>query len=102
MEAMLAAVDYRGDASDHLLGNGMALGYRYFAERAHRSPGIHRGPVGSCACAGRPAASSASSAARVVAISEGRRPGRRIGLETVLQRAHPGSRLLRHGLQDGA
>lgn len=49
---MLAAVDYRGNTSDHLLSEGMALGYRFFAERAHRSPGIHRGPTGSCACAG--------------------------------------------------
>ena len=52
LDAMLAAVDYRGDTSDRVLGAGVALGYRFFASRAHRSPGIHRGPEGLCACAG--------------------------------------------------
>lgn len=52
LDAMLAAVDYRGDRSDVWLGDGVALGYRFFGERAHRSPAIYHGPQGRCACAG--------------------------------------------------
>jgi asparagine synthase (glutamine-hydrolysing) len=49
---MLAASDYRGDTSDRFLAEGLGLGYRFLAERGHRSPGIEQGPEGLCACAG--------------------------------------------------
>lgn len=68
LEAMLAAVSYRGNATDRFIGDGIALGYRFFAARPHRSSAIEQGPHGLCACAGTLAPAQATdSPARLLA-----------------------------------
>src|SRR5262249_14645608 len=54
IEAMLSAVDYRGDASDTAVAStgGATLGYRFWRERARRSQEIFRTDGALCACAG--------------------------------------------------
>ena len=42
IDAMLAAIDYRGDASDTASLPGVSLGYRWWRGRPGKSPGIHR------------------------------------------------------------
>jgi asparagine synthase (glutamine-hydrolysing) len=66
---MLSAVEYRGDATDQVIGVGVALGYRFFRDRPHRSPGVHRGPQRVCVCAGTlvPAQATTSPAGEVAA-----------------------------------
>ena len=72
LDAMLAAIDYRGDTSDRYSGDGVALGYRYWTGRPGKSPGIHRAGGTATACAGTlapPVASPAESLARRLAMS---------------------------------
>jgi asparagine synthase (glutamine-hydrolysing) len=52
LEAMLHAIDYRGDTSDSHLGEGFALGYRFWAGRPGKSPRIRRAGDAATACAG--------------------------------------------------
>lgn len=52
--AMLAAVDYRGDVTDHHIEAGFALGVRAFSDRAPGGALLYRGPLGLCVCAGTP------------------------------------------------
>ena len=52
LDAMLAAIDYRGDRIDIAHGAGFALGYRWWGERPGKSPEIHRAGTHAVACAG--------------------------------------------------
>jgi asparagine synthase (glutamine-hydrolysing) len=52
LDAMLAAIDYRGDKIDITTGPGVALGYRFWAGRPGKSPAIHRAGRHLAACAG--------------------------------------------------
>jgi len=52
LEAMLAAIDYRGDRLDRAFGEGVALGYRWWGGRPGKSPEIHRAGFHLVACAG--------------------------------------------------
>ena len=48
LDAMLAAIDYRGDRTDTVHGQGFALGYRWWGDRPGKAPGIyHDGRYGS-------------------------------------------------------
>lgn len=49
---MLAPIGYRGDTSDTWTGEGAAIGYRFWAGRPGKSPGIHRRAGRTTACAG--------------------------------------------------
>ncbi len=49
---MLEAIDYRGDRTDMAQADGVALGYRWWAGRPGKSPGIHREGAHLVACAG--------------------------------------------------
>jgi asparagine synthase (glutamine-hydrolysing) len=74
VDAMLAAIGYRGDRTDVASGPGFALGYRWWGGRPGKSPGIHRAPDGAVtACAGTLAPSVPSPAEDLDArIREGR------------------------------
>src|SRR5437867_1778502 len=52
IEAMLAAVEYRGDRNDIVALPGVSLGYRWWSGRPGKSPGIHRDGAHLVACAG--------------------------------------------------
>ena len=52
LDLMLAAIDYRGDRSDVAHAPGIALGYRWWAGRPGKSPGIHSAKQHLVACAG--------------------------------------------------
>ena len=52
LEAMLAAIDYRGDRTDMVLAPGVGLGYRWWGGRPGKSPGILRQGPHLVACAG--------------------------------------------------
>jgi asparagine synthase (glutamine-hydrolysing) len=52
IDAMLAAIDYRGDRTDTAVAPGAALGYRWWGGRPGKSPGIHRAGAHLVACAG--------------------------------------------------
>lgn len=52
VEAMLAAIDYRGDRTDVAQAPGVALGYRWWGGRPGKSPAIHRDGTQLVACAG--------------------------------------------------
>ena len=52
LRLMLAAIAYRGDRSDTALDPGVGLGYRHWADRPGKSPGIHRDGPHLVACAG--------------------------------------------------
>lgn len=52
LEAMLAAIDYRGDRNDTAFAPGVALGYRWWGGRPGKSPQIHRDGPHLTACAG--------------------------------------------------
>src|SRR4051812_46509216 len=52
LDAMLAAIDYRGDKSETAVVPGAGLGYRWWAGRPGKSPGIHRDGGHVVACAG--------------------------------------------------
>src|SRR5688572_27382390 len=49
---MLDAIDYRGDQIDRVYLPGVALGYRWWAGRPGKSPGIHQERTQAIACAG--------------------------------------------------
>ncbi len=52
LDAMLDAIDYRGDRVDTAHAPGVALGYRWWGGRPGKSPGIHRDGDHIVACAG--------------------------------------------------
>jgi asparagine synthase (glutamine-hydrolysing) len=52
LEAMLAAIDYRGDQTDTAVAPGVGLGYRWWGGRPGKSPGIHRDGPHLVVCAG--------------------------------------------------
>ncbi|MCI0458049.1 MAG: hypothetical protein L0Z62_13880 [Gemmataceae bacterium] len=52
LEAMLAAIDYRGDRTDTAHAPGVGLGYRWWGGRPGKSPGIHRDGPHLVACSG--------------------------------------------------
>ncbi len=52
LDAMLEAIDYRGDRVDKAHAPGVALGYRWWGGRPGKSPGIHRDGDHIVACAG--------------------------------------------------
>ncbi|MGH2669637.1 MAG: hypothetical protein ACRDH5_11090, partial [bacterium] len=79
LEAMLAAIDYRGDRTDIAHARGAALGYRWWGGRPGKSPGIHRDGPHLVACAGTFAPPVPSPAA---ALLDRLRPGPE-GLDTL-------------------
>ena len=52
LDAMLNAIEYRGDSTDVATGPGVALGYRWWRGRPGKSPAIHRAGAHLVACAG--------------------------------------------------
>ena len=72
LDAMLAAIDYRGDRSDTVPVVGAGLGYRWWGGRPGKSPGIHRDGADLVVCAGSLAPPVVSPAA---ALLERLRPG---------------------------
>jgi asparagine synthase (glutamine-hydrolysing) len=52
VDAMLAAIDYRGDRTDVASAPGVVIGYRWWGGRPGKSPGIHREGAHLVACAG--------------------------------------------------
>ncbi len=52
LDAMLAAIEYRGDTTDKAVLPGVGLGYRWYAGRPGKSPGIHREAARLTVCAG--------------------------------------------------
>jgi asparagine synthase (glutamine-hydrolysing) len=52
LDAMLAAIDYRGDRTETARAPGVALGYRWWGGRPGKSPEIHREGPHLVACAG--------------------------------------------------
>ena len=66
LEAMLGAIDYRGDAVDTYHAPGIALGYRWWRDRPGKSPGVHRSARHVAVCAGTLAPPVASPAAHLV------------------------------------
>ncbi|HKB40944.1 MAG TPA: asparagine synthase-related protein, partial [Gemmataceae bacterium] len=52
LDAMLAAIDYRGDRTETASVSGAGLGYRWWSGRPGKSPGIHRDGAHLVACAG--------------------------------------------------
>jgi asparagine synthase (glutamine-hydrolysing) len=72
VDAMLAAIDYRGDRTEVALAPGVGLGYRWWGGRPGKSSGIHRAGAHLVACAGTFAPPVASPAAALV---ERLRPG---------------------------
>ncbi len=75
VEAMLAAIEYRGDRTEVAHAPGASFGYRWWSGRPGKSPGIHREGAHMVACAGTFAPPVASPAAvmraRLVPGSEG-------------------------------
>lgn len=67
LDAMLGAIDYRGDRVDRAFAPGCALGYRWWGGRPGKSPGIHREGEHLVACAGTFAPPAESPAAAVAA-----------------------------------
>lgn len=63
LDAMLGAIDYRGDRTDKAFAPGVALGYRWWGGRPGKSPGVHRDGDHLVACAGTFAPPSTSPAA---------------------------------------
>lgn len=66
LEAMLEAIDYRGDRTDVAVAPGAGLGYRWWGGRPGKSPGIHRDGPSLVACAGTLAPPVASPAAALL------------------------------------
>ena len=66
LDAMLAAIDYRGDRTDSAHGAGAGLGYRWWQGRPGKSPGIHRDGAHLVACAGALAPPAVSPAAALL------------------------------------
>src|SRR5260370_37643428 len=52
VDAMLAAIDYRGDKTDVAQAPGVGLGYRWWGGRPGKSPAIYRNGPHLVACAG--------------------------------------------------
>src|SRR5438093_13489510 len=52
LDAMLSAIDYRGDRTDTAHAPGIGLGYRWWGGRPGKSPAIHRDGPHLVACAG--------------------------------------------------
>jgi asparagine synthase (glutamine-hydrolysing) len=52
LDAMLAAIDYRGDTTDAAVAPGAGLGYRWWKGRPGKSPGVHRDGPHLVTCAG--------------------------------------------------
>ncbi len=52
LDAMLAAIDYRGDRTETAHAPGVSLGYRWWGGRPGKSPEIHREGAHLVACAG--------------------------------------------------
>ena len=52
LDAMLDAIDYRGDTADRALAPEIAMGYRWWRGRPGKSPGIHREDQDLVSCAG--------------------------------------------------
>src|SRR5262245_20495877 len=52
VEAMLAAIPYRGDRHETASAAGASLGYRWWSGRPGKSPGIHRDGEHLVVCAG--------------------------------------------------
>lgn len=63
LDAMLSVIDYRGDRSETASAPGVGLGYRWWADRPGKSPGIHRSGANWAACAGTLAPATPSPAA---------------------------------------
>lgn len=72
LDAMLAAIDYRGDTTDTATAPGVGLGHRYWKGRPGKSAGVHRDGISLSVCAGTFAPSVASPAAE---LSRRLRPG---------------------------
>src|SRR5207245_11087197 len=66
LDAMLAAIAYRGDRTDTAIAPGVALGYRWWADRPGKSPAIHRQGPHLVTCAGTLAPPVASPAAALL------------------------------------
>ena len=66
VDAMLAAIDYRGDRTDTATLPGVGLGYRWWGGRPAKSPGIHRQESHLVACAGTLAPTVSSPAATLL------------------------------------
>jgi asparagine synthase (glutamine-hydrolysing) len=73
IDAMLAAIDYRGDRTDTAALPGVALGYRWWGGRPGKSPGIHRQGAHLVACAGTLAPAVPSPAAAIIDYLDGNR-----------------------------
>jgi asparagine synthase (glutamine-hydrolysing) len=73
LQAMLAAIDYRGDRTETAVANGVGLGYRWWGGRPGKSPGIHRAGDDLLACAGTLAPPAPSPAASLLAALRERR-----------------------------
>jgi hypothetical protein len=67
LDAMLAAIDYRGDRTDTAFAPGVALGYRWWEGRPGKSPAIHREGPHLVACAGTLAPPAPSPAVALLA-----------------------------------
>ena len=52
LDAMLEAIDYRGDQIDRFVSDDAAVGYRFWGGRPGKSPGLHREGKTIVACAG--------------------------------------------------
>jgi len=66
LDAMLAAIEYRGDQTDTEVGEGAAIGYRWWGGRPGKSPGLHRDGSHVVTCAGTLAPPVPSPAARLL------------------------------------
>ena len=71
LDAMLEAIDYRGDRVDKAHAPGIALGYRWWGGRPGKSPGIHRDGDQLVACAGTFAPPADSPAAALIGTLQG-------------------------------
>jgi asparagine synthase (glutamine-hydrolysing) len=66
LDAMLGAIDYRGDQIDTLHLPGFSVGYRWWGGRPGKSPAIHRQGPHAVACAGTLAPPAPSPAAALL------------------------------------
>lgn len=66
LDAMLAAIEYRGDRTDTEVTERAALGYRWWGGRPGKSPGLHRDGASLVTCAGTLAPPVPSPAARLL------------------------------------
>ena len=74
LDAMLEAISYRGDTTDREITAQAAIGYRWWADRPGKSPGMHRTGGSIVACAGTfapPVASPAAELPRLLADGPG-------------------------------